>query len=131
MLRPLTLCLVAAFLAGGCDSTVSPREDFDELSQDPAALVGTWDWQCDASFWSGGRCEPSEAEGTETLVFGNDGSLDVARDGAAVRATTYEVREGRLDAGSFGRYVFGVDDRRLVLFIGGLADGPERLFSRR
>ena len=135
MTRLLTLSLVAALVTAGCDSTVSPRDGFDQLSQDPAALVGTWDWQCDASFWSGGRCDPSEVDATEVLVFGNDGSLTITREGDTVEATTYEVRSrgGRatLDAGTFGSYNFGVDDQRLVLFVEGLADGPERLFLRR
>src|SRR5690606_31984381 len=98
----------------------------------------TWEWACDGSFWTGGRCDPSSVSETETLVFGADGSLVVVRNGEVAVETTYEVRQRFpeapgdpiLDAGSFGDYVFGVDEQRLVLFVDGLADGPERLFFR-
>lgn len=136
MSRRLPFLSILLLVVGACDSSVSPREDFDQLSQNPALLVGTWEWQCDASFWSGGRCDPSSVSETETWVFSRDGRLTVQRQGI-VEETAYVVRDRDPGSGTIlfvesdGDYVFGVDDRRLVLFVDGLADGPERLFLRQ
>ena len=134
-LRPAAAVLALLFVVA-CDA--AGREDFDQLSQDPALLVGTWEWERDSYYWSGSResATPESTGETETLVFDADGSLVVLRNGAVEAETTYEVRppapgaDPILYAGTYGEFVFGTRGRTLVMYVHGLGDGPERVFRR-
>ena len=138
--------LALAFLGiVGCDS-MGPV-DFDSLSHDPEALVGTWDL---VGEWSYGRTgsrdedDPRELGWHETWTFSADGTAELVIDSETYsRAvpSTYEIveRAGRRPflligsesaEGGWG-YWFGIDGDRLVLLDRQIADSPEQVYRRR
>ena len=128
----------------GCDS-LGPVE-FDSLSHDPVALVGTWDLVGQWSYWTGSREveDPREAGWNEAWTFSADGTVEVAVDSENYDRTvtsSYEVvaepgrtpylRVGDQVVGGDGGYLFGVDGDRLILLDRLVADAPERVYHRR
>ena len=141
------IALVSLLAVAACDTSGAARLDIDtaKLSQDPAALVGTWDL---VSITTSGFSFPaqtfpvSRSGSSETLVFRDDGSARVQRDSTA-EETTYEVvtypfeyAEGRfrqaayLRIGEFRKESFGIDGDRLY-FDDRPKDGDLREYRRR
>ena len=112
-LAAVLVALAAPAALTGCD-TVSPTAlSVEEMSHDPALLVGTWD--LDAVTGSGESLTPpvrrpaAEAGQAETLTFRADGTA--VRSGDLEETTTWEVR--RVDYGN------GTQSDTPYLYIGG------------
>ena len=117
-MRLLSLVALAA-LVTACDTGGPDLTDLrvDELSHDPAALVGSWDLVTVTS--SGYMGAPQtvavgEAE-RRSYVFSADGTVEVGRPGRSVESTTWAVEPpGHLQIGTLGM-TFGIDGDRLYL----------------
>ena len=130
-LPALGLCLLLA----ACDTAG------DDLRQDPALLVGTWEWERSTSEGFGARVveTPATASRTETVVFRSDGTF--AQFGVDHRADpaefgqvgAYDVRDGSVYARVEGREqwlgAFAVGRDRLELSTVA-ADGPAQEYRR-
>ena len=139
-MRPITLLSLLAVAA--CDTGGADPFDRANLSQDPAALVGTWDLAFSTNSGEWGppvRRSVSTLGYTETYAFRADGTFERASDGETVQSGRYEVRryefEGRpteipylfLDGRS--RW-FGIAGDRLF-FDYRIMDGDLREYRRR
>ncbi len=108
--------LLALVVLAACDTTaVDPGPvDVRDLSQEPGALVGTWDWESSTYYYTATGAPvtqtPETTGHTETYVFEADGTVEVYRDGALERTETYEVKR-RV-------YGNGTESDRPLLFIG-------------
>jgi hypothetical protein len=137
MLRTLAVGLLALGSAG-CDS--AGPVDFEELSHDPAGLVGTWDLDRQWSYWSGTRAEtiPGDDDYTETWTFSADGQAVHVVD-TDVHDSTEEgpygvvAEPGRAPVLTFsgGTYLFGLDGGRLILMDHQVGDAAEQVYERR
>ena len=136
------LALVLAL--GACDTTADLAEvDVRDLSQDPAALVGTWEWEGSTYYYtvSGEPVTetPASTGSTERYTFRGDGTVEIVRD-RAVRTEAYEVRRLTYGNGTEsdtphlflgGRPTpFGVDGRRLYIDDRAV-DGPLSQYRKR
>ena len=137
--------LLAALALAACDAGHDLADlRIDGFSQDPEALVGTWDL---ISVTTPGQFEaprtiPAEP-GDETLAFRADGTLRIERDGRETDETTwavvvypFEYEEGRfrdaayLQIGEHRKESFGVDGDRLY-FDDRPRDGGLHEYARR
>lgn len=136
MFKIVFFLLLVFGLGSGCDA-VEPV-DFDTLSQEPAALVGTWTLERHWSYWSGRRDVTIPEQGyVETWTFTSDGvAIHEFASGDAeptVRTTTYAVtttpqrRSLVVDGLS---YSFGIDRDRLILLAQQIGDAPEEVYRR-
>ena len=106
----------------------------DALSQDPDALIGTWDL---VSLTTGDPVGTSAPRRTDTYTFRADGTATRVYDGGAPEETTWEVRytgyladaPPRLYIGDRSEY-FGIDGDRLY-FDDRPVDGPLSEYARR
>lgn len=143
MKQVLTTTLLALSFVG-CDS-LGPVE-FDALSHDPAALVGTWDLVSYWSYWSGSREaeDPRDHGWNETWTFSADGTVEVAIDSENYDRSAVSPYEVVFESGrtpylalggqaveSRGEYGFGIDGGRLILLSRAIADAPEQVYRRR
>ena len=137
------LALVLAL--GACDTTAELAEvDVRDLSQDPAALVGTWEWEGSTYFYtvSGEPVAqtPASTDSTETLAFRTDGFVEIVQRGEVAAVEAYEIRRLAYGNGTEsdtphlfvgGRPTpFGIDGRRLYIDDRAV-DGPLSQYRKR
>lgn len=124
--------ICAILLTAGCslvgdnENTNVPQSiDFSTLSQDTTLLVGTWEWTRSTYYYTESGMPtiqtPSSTGRTETLVFTQDDTVEVYRNGELFGEITYQEY---LDRGQWGVR----DD----LFATSTAhvDGPESVYVR-
>ena len=142
MIARFALLSVALALAA-CDTSQSENL-FDglDLTQDAAALVGTWDLVASQSSGEFGPPTVSRAAGlryAETYVFRADGTFENFFDGEVIQSGRYEVRryefEGRPTEVPYlllndGSRWFGIAGDRLF-FDDRPVDGDLREYARR
>lgn len=141
IVRSLALAFLVLAL-GGCDAvlpSVGPV-DFDTLSHDPTALVGTWDLEREWTYWTGTRevSYPREVGSEESWAFGAGGdAVHVVASGPIDWRHELEYgvvappgRTPYLEIGGHP-YSFGIDGEELILKIRGVGDASEQVYRRR
>lgn len=91
----------AVLLVAGCSvaeedehTEVPESVDFSKLSKDSTLLVGTWEWKRSTYYFTGSGTPdvqtPSSTGRTEALVFTQDNTVNVYRNGELARELTYQ-----------------------------------------
>ena len=140
------LSLVALVALAACDGAsveVDPLSpdliDLRALSQDPDALIGTWDLVASLNPEGGTLTTPAQTGRTEAWTFRRDGTVTTVFGGDQVLVRDYRVarRPGRgsgratieFDGGGYGED-FGMAGDVLVLDSSPV-DGPQSRYRRR
>ena len=137
MLKPLLALLLVSAAVTACDSDGPDDLSVVDLTQDPALLVGSWEWVRSVV-----RAEPTGARSvvtpagagrTERVEFRADGTFAEYVDGEPVLEGPYEALRGGVHVeGASGRSwlgSFGVDEDDLILTTAP-ADGPTKYYRR-
>lgn len=118
------VALLAAVSLTACDTGGPDGPSVGDLTQDPALLVGTWEWARSVTYaeptGTRGVLTPATAGRTESVAFGADGAFAEYVDGDLVREGPY---------GPVWLGAFGVDEDDLVLTTAP-ADGPTKYYRR-
>lgn len=136
MTRLLTCAALLAFLAG-CDvvRTDGPT-DFARLSQEPAALAGSWTWVRSSTFWTGRRASdtPASTGLSKGVTFADELATWTGPGGGVEGAYAVVSDPGGgpvlLVVGGRG-YRFGVQGDVLVMQAADVGDAPEEEYRRR
>ena len=147
LLYVLSLALSLTACDSASDLDLDPI-DLDGLSQDPTALVGTWDWVASVSYFTldgtPALSTPASTGRSLTYVFDADGTVQITgfeQRATFARETTYTVERRTygngttatrpsLRFGDGGSEEFGTSGDLLVLDSTPV-DGPQMRFRKR